>query len=335
MCCNDDNNSNSIGTRNNSISLKELLKYYFNYNSDLKDEIHGLMSSKPYLWKTRPLTEKLINYAGSDVQYLPKIYDTICMNCEKKCYKNVTIEKIMEECKRYLKYIDINKHIKNFGRTNLKPGTKLFGLIKNFQNKCVYIQLNIGYIGIVNDLNSILLLQNNHNLGDIIEFYVTKVEKGKKRLILEIYNSSKEKAILEEEKNKNYDSNNKLPHESLKINKNSFYPKSYYLHKYHNSMSFSNNDIQNIDNNQTNYNYFFNGNEYYNNMNNINYQNLPINKMYYNITNLNNNGWLCKDENNNAYYFEQSGENSPNNDFYYIINKFQEKNQTKYSRQYK
>ena len=132
MCYNDENNCNSIGTKNIAISLKELLKIYCNYNSDLKDEIHQLMSSKPYLWKSRPLTDKLIYYAGCDVKYLPKVYDAICIKCEKRIYKNITVEKILEECKKYLKYLDINKDIKNFSRTNLKKGTKLLGLIKNF-----------------------------------------------------------------------------------------------------------------------------------------------------------------------------------------------------------
>ena len=52
MCYNDENNCNSIGTKSIFISLKELIKYYFNYNQDLKDEINQLMSSKSYLWKT-------------------------------------------------------------------------------------------------------------------------------------------------------------------------------------------------------------------------------------------------------------------------------------------
>jgi ribonuclease D len=83
ICFNAENNCNSIGTKNISISLKELLKYYFNIKPELKDEIHDLMSKKPYLWKNRPLTEKLIYYAGCDVKYLPKIFDIICKKCDK------------------------------------------------------------------------------------------------------------------------------------------------------------------------------------------------------------------------------------------------------------
>ena len=68
MCFNAENNCNIIGTKNITISLKELLKNYFNLKAELKDEIHDLMSKKPYLWKTRPLNEKLIYYAGCDVK---------------------------------------------------------------------------------------------------------------------------------------------------------------------------------------------------------------------------------------------------------------------------
>ena len=44
MCFNAENNYNIIGTKNITISLKELLKNYFNLKAELKDEIHDLMS---------------------------------------------------------------------------------------------------------------------------------------------------------------------------------------------------------------------------------------------------------------------------------------------------
>ena len=331
MCYNDENNCNSIGTKNISISLKELLKYYFNYNSDIKDEIHGLMSSKPYLWKTRPLTDKLIYYAGCDVKYLPKIYDAICVKCQKRIYKNVTVEKILEECKKYLNYLDINKNIKNFSRTNLKKGTKLLGLIKNFQHKCIFIQLNIGYIGIVSGFNSVSLLKTKYKLGDIIEFQILEVENDKKKLTLDIYNPrDKNFDKIEEEKNKNFEGNNKTIHESLNINKKSFYPKSY-LNKCSKPNFFVGNN--NNDNRiNFNYNYNFNGSDFNNIINNSQFNQIYINNNIPNIANANN-GWIYNDE-NNAYYFEQPDENNPSN-FYYVINKFQENNQSKYGRQYK
>lgn len=330
MCYNDENNSNSIDTKNISISLKELLKYYFNYNSDLKDEIHGLMSSKPYLWKTRPLTDKLIYYAGCDVKYLPNVYDEICVKCSKKIYKNVTIEKILDECKRYLKYLDINKDIKNFSRTNLKKGMKLLGLIKNFQHRCVFVQLNIGYIGIVSANNSVNLLKTKYNLGDIIEFQIIEVENDKKKLILDIYNS-KEKNFEEEEKNKNVENNNNMIHESLNINRKSFFPKSYLNRSYNAFQTNNYNNNFNNSNRINNYNYNYNRNEFPNNINNPNQH---MNDFYYNnnITNINN-GWLYNGE-DNTYYFEQPDENNSSN-FYYVINRFQDNNKNRYGSQYK
>ena len=71
------------------------------------------MSKKPYLWKNRPLSDKLIYYAGCDVKYLPKVYDIICKKCEKGIYNNIKIENIFEECNKYLKYLEINKEFKN------------------------------------------------------------------------------------------------------------------------------------------------------------------------------------------------------------------------------
>jgi hypothetical protein len=322
MCYNDENNCNSIGTKNISISLKELLKYYFNYNSELKDEIHELMSKKPYLWKNRPLTDKLIHYAGSDVKYLPKVYDEICKKCDKKYYKNVTVEKILDECKRYLKYLDINKDIRNFSRTNLKKGTKILGLIKNFQHRCVFVQLNIGFIGIVNGYNSISLLKTKYNPGDIIEFQILLVENDKKRLILDIYNSKEEYFGNEEEKNKSTESNNKNIHEGLNINKKSFFPKSY-LNR--NQISFSNKNNNSINN--LNYNYNYNKDDYYKYMNN---QNQQMSEIYYNNLQNNNmnNVWLYNGE-NNTYYYEKPDENNSNN-YYYMINRFEDSNQSKY-----
>ena len=43
MCYEDENNCISNGTKNNSISLSELLKINFGINAKIKDEIHELM----------------------------------------------------------------------------------------------------------------------------------------------------------------------------------------------------------------------------------------------------------------------------------------------------
>ena len=46
-------------------------------------------------------------------------------------------------------FFGIMRPYNDYNKMNLVEGTKIKGLIKNFQNYCVYIQLNIGYIGIV------------------------------------------------------------------------------------------------------------------------------------------------------------------------------------------
>ena len=89
MCYEDEFNINSNGTKNNAISLNELLKINFNVNVEIKDEIHELMSNSPYLWKVRPISYKLNYYAGCDVLYLPKLYDLFVKKCETKVVKKI------------------------------------------------------------------------------------------------------------------------------------------------------------------------------------------------------------------------------------------------------
>ena len=183
MCYKDEFKNNS-----NCISLNELLKDYLGLKSELKNEIHKEMTNNPYLWKNRPITDKLNYYAGCDVLYLPKIYDIICNKCDHNVIKNITMDKIFEECKKYLEYIKINESVKNFNKTNLAKDRKLKGLIKNFQKHCVYIQLNIGYTGIVDTFSSVLFLKENFKLGDIADFVVIDVNKN--RLLRDICNLS-------------------------------------------------------------------------------------------------------------------------------------------------
>ena len=326
MCFNAENNCNIIGTKNITISLKELLKNYFNLKAELKDEIHDLMSKKPYLWKTRPLNEKLIYYAGCDVKY-----------------SDITIENIFNECNKYLKYLDINKDIKNFTRTDLKKDKKISGLIKNFQHKCVFIQLNIGYMGIVTNYKNVSTLKEKYQLGDIVDFTIGEIENDKKRLVLNLYEKKIDekiniresiKAILarkEKEEKQRKEISSKLIHDNININinKKGFYPKSY-LNKYHNfitSQSQTNNINENNmmnyygyypDNNMANIgNKTFSGHFYYNNN--------------FNNGNLVNNGLIYNGE-DNAYYYEQSDENSPSN-YYYVINRFQDSYPNRYGRQ--
>ena len=94
MCYKDESKNN------NCISLKELLKDYFGFKSELKNEIHKEMANNPCLWKIRPITDKLNYYAGCDVLYLPNIYDIICNKCENKMANNITMDKIFEEFKK-------------------------------------------------------------------------------------------------------------------------------------------------------------------------------------------------------------------------------------------
>ena len=83
-------------------------------------------------------------------------------------------------------------------------------------------------------------------------------------------------------------------------------------------------------------------------INKVNYYNYPNNintignktfsgHFYYNNfnanTNLVNNGWLYSGE-DNTYYFEQPDENNSNN-FYYVINKYQDNLPNRYIRQQK
>lgn len=334
MCFNAENNCNSIGTKNMTISLKELLKYYFNFKSELKDEIHELMSKKPYLWKNRPLSDKLIYYAGCDVKYLPKVYEIICKKCDKGIYNNIKINNIFEECNKYLKYLEINKEVKNFNRTDLSKGKRLSGLIKNFQHKCVFIQLNIGYMGIVTEGDSLSKLKEKYKLGDITDFIIQEVEEKKKRLVLSLFNEKNNnnlrenlKAIIKkkekEEKQKKNEIGNKLSHESLNINKKSFYPKNYINNKYYTI----NTDVNNIQ--MINKNNYFN----YNNINTIGNKTFSGHFYFNNFTqpNLVNNGFLYNNE-DNAYYFDPPDENNSSN-FYYVINKYQDNYSNKHFHQ--
>ena len=121
---------NNFNLKNSSISLAMLIKEYCGFEYEIKGEMHNLMSHNPYLWKERPISQKLNFYAGNDVIYLPKIYNIICSKCDKKIIKDISFENIFDECKKYLKYVNINLKIKNFNKTNIQKGTEIEGLIK-------------------------------------------------------------------------------------------------------------------------------------------------------------------------------------------------------------
>ena len=343
MCYEDENGCNSNGTKNNTISLNELLKINFGLNETIKDEIHELMSKSPYLWKTRPIPYKLNYYAGSDVYYLPKLYDLFNEKIEKKIVKNITMQDIFNECKKYLNYITINKNIKNYNKTNLIEGTKIKGLIKNFQNYCVYIQLNIGYIGIVDIASSVQYLKEKYKLGDIVDFIINKIDKTKKRMILDIEENNiinPNTINLEEEKkyesilntdNTNINSINII--NGININKESFFPKSYNRNNINNNIS----ENKNINFTQYQYNGYESGyKNYFNNYENYykenegkkNYQSNNYNyAMNNDILNGNYNG-LFYDYEGKYYYYNNNDENNDDNEdenansYYYTLKPF-------------
>ena len=321
MCYEDENNCNSIGTKHNSLSLNELLSNNFNVKYNIKDEIHELMSKSPYLWKTRPLPNKLNYYAGCDVFYLPKIYDLIVQKYEKKILKKINLSNIFNECEKYLQYLNINKNIKNYNKMNLTKGTKIKGLIKNFQHHCVYIQLNIGYIGIVDIFSSVQYLTEKYKLGDIVDFTILDIENKRKRMMLDIYEKKEEsKDKTEEEKNidfnkLNNNSNHSLIH-NININKESFFPKSFIQNK-KNGNNYNNYQNKNYENNAQN---SLKENEFKKNYNN----NIILNNE---LLNNNYNGLFYNDK-ENYYYYDKTNENNEDNEdansdsYYYTLKPF-------------
>ena len=328
MCYEDENNCNSIGTKHNSLSLNELLRNNFEVNYNIKDEIHDLMSKSPYLWKNRPIPYKLNYYAGCDVLYLPKMYDLIIKKYEKKIFRKVTIDKIFQECEKYLQYLKMNKNIKNYNKMNLTKGTKIKGLIKNMQHHCVYVQLNIGYIGIVDIYSSVQLMIEKYQLGDIVDFTIIDIENKKKRMMLDIVDKQKKmKENVEDKKintinnteniNINTNSSNLLV-QNLNINKERFFPKSY---------------IQNIKNG-INYNYNIYQNKGYDNNVESYYKDNETQKNYMNNVILNNeilnnnyNGLFYNDKENYYYYNKNDDNNEDNEDansdsYYYTLKPF-------------
>jgi hypothetical protein len=114
-------------------------------------------------------------------------------------------------------------------------------MYRNYQNHCVFIQLNIGYIGIVVNLKTVEILKKKYNLGDIISFKVIELDQNKKRYVLDIYNNNTEYV---KENNKNQE----LSTTSLNVCEKSFYPRSYL------KLVEGNNNNNNINNNNNNTN---------------------------------------------------------------------------------
>ena len=333
MCYEDENNCNSIGTKHNSLSLNELLKNNFKVEYNIKDEIHDLMSKSPYLWKNRPIPYKLNYYAGCDVLYLPKIYDLIVQKCEKKILRKVTIQQIFKECEKYLQYLTMNKNIKNYNKMNLTKGTKIKGLIKNMQHHCIYVQLNIGYIGIVDIYSSVQLMIEKYKLGDIVDFTIIDIENKKKRMMLDIVDKQvdtkenvehkKINIINDPENNTNYNYNNDNSNilvQNLNINKERFFPKSY-IQNIKNEMNYNYNVYQNkgYENSVENYYKEMENQKNYMNMNNVILNNEILNNNY--------NGLFYNDK-ENYYYYDKNDDNNEDNEesnvdsYYYTLKPF-------------
>ena len=327
MCYEDENSCNSIGTKHNSLSLNELLRNNFKVDYNIKDEIHDLMSKSPYLWKNRPIPYKLNYYAGCDVLYLPKIYDLIVQKYEKKILRKITIEQIFKECEKYLQYLKMNKNIKNYNKMNLTKGTKIKGLIKNMQHHCIYVQLNIGYIGIVDIYSSVQLMIEKYKLGDIVDFTIIDIENKKKRMMLDIVDKQKDSKENEEDKkinkisnpennaniNINSINNNTILVQNLNINKERFFPKSY---------------IQNIQNGM-NYNYNIYQNKGFGNNVEIYYKDMENQNIYMKNELINNNyNGLYYNDKENYYYYDKNDDNNEDNEdanvdsYYYTLKPF-------------
>jgi hypothetical protein len=123
----------------------------------------------------------MLEYTAKDVLYLPKIYDLIRYNCQVGVYKSLTFENIKYECNKYLEYCRINLSIKNFNKINIERDKVVEGflkykiiIIRNFQKNCIFVQLNIGYNGILTSKKSISFITSNHKVGDIINFKILK-----------------------------------------------------------------------------------------------------------------------------------------------------------------
>jgi hypothetical protein len=118
-------------------------------------------------------------------------------------------------------------------------------MYRNYQNHCVFIQLNIGYIGIVVNLKTVEILKKKYHLGDIISFKVIELDQNKKRYVLDIYNNNTE--YVKENNN-----TQELSTTSLNVCEKSFYPRSYLKLVEGNNNNNNNNINSNNNNSNTN-----------------------------------------------------------------------------------
>jgi ribonuclease D len=69
-------------------------------------------------------------YAANDVIHLVNLYNLFKENCEKKLFNELTFDRILQECERYLKYTKINLNIKNFNKVSIEKDKKVEGFLK-------------------------------------------------------------------------------------------------------------------------------------------------------------------------------------------------------------
>ena len=159
-----------------------------------------------------------------------------------------------------MKYVNINKNIKNYNKMNLPIGTQLEGLIKNYQKFCVFVQLNIGYVGVVYKSSSVKLIKQKYKLGDIINFHIVHVEHSKRKYVLDINEENNKNGtdtinyLKKSESNTNIFSNKVKLWDKLNISEKSFYPKSYLVNQNKENNNLMTQSNINIHTN-TNYNF--------------------------------------------------------------------------------
>jgi hypothetical protein len=69
----------------------------------------------------------MLEYTAYDVLHLPTIYTKFRLDCDTN-YN--FFQKILNECKKYLEYANINLNIKNYNKINLQKDKEVQGLIK-------------------------------------------------------------------------------------------------------------------------------------------------------------------------------------------------------------
>jgi len=170
-------------SKESTISLKDLLKKYFEVDKDTNNEVKSLMNSDKAVWSTRPLSESMLKYAVEDVLYLERLYAIF-----QKALSKDLFEQVFEESRQSIPYsylnlsIDIDSRrdlLRTTENNNLKKGfVKISGMLKTFKEKCVYIKLNLGISGIVVKKPSISKIQSSYSRGKIMEFKVESYDES-------------------------------------------------------------------------------------------------------------------------------------------------------------